>query len=117
VLVALDDGGVEAALEQVADAVVAMVEGLGVAEAEEVHPAREPFELGRDDEVEVVRHVAEREQAPAEPARRATKERGEEAVVGVVGVDGLACDAAVRHVVAPGGRKVGAGPAWHRRSR
>jgi len=117
VLVALDDGGVEAALKQVADAIVAVVERLGVAEAEQVHAAREALELGRDHEVEVVRHVAEREQAPAEAACRATKERAEEVVVGVVAVDRLPRDAAVRHVVAAGGRKVGARPAWHRRPR
>jgi hypothetical protein len=60
-LVSLDDAGMEASLEEVADAVVSLVERLRVAKAEQVHPAREALELGRDDEVEVVRHVTGRE--------------------------------------------------------
>jgi uncharacterized membrane-anchored protein len=94
VLVRLDDLRVEAALEQVADARIAIVEALRVAEVEQVHPLREALELGEGDEVEVVRHEAEGVYAPGEPAHRESKESGEVAVVVRVAVDRLARHAA-----------------------
>jgi hypothetical protein len=67
VRVALDQAGVEAPLEEVADAVVATVEALGVQSVETLHPRGE-FGLRRlDDEVEVVVEQDPDVHSPAEP--------------------------------------------------
>jgi len=104
VLVALDGACGEAVLEQVADAVVPLVEALCVAEVEEVHAVRQALERAEDDEVEVVRHQAEGEQLPVVLAPCRMHERHEAPPVVVVDGDRLPCDAARGHVVDAGRR-------------
>jgi hypothetical protein len=99
VLIIADDARVEAILEEMPTTVVALVEALRVAEVQKVHAAGEVLELGEDDDVEVVRHLAGGEDVPAPPQRGEALELGEALVVGVVAVDLLAVDATCGHVV------------------
>jgi hypothetical protein len=64
VAVVLYDPGGEALAEQMAPALVAAVEGLGVDAVEAAHAVGEAPELGLDDQVVVVRHQAEAVDAP-----------------------------------------------------
>jgi hypothetical protein len=67
VAVAFHEPGGEAVAEQVAPAPVAAVERLGVGAVEALQAVREAPELGLDYEVVVVRHQAERMDAPVVP--------------------------------------------------
>jgi hypothetical protein len=113
VLVVADDAGVEAILEEMPTTVVALVEALRVAEVQKVHAAGEVLELGEDDDVEVIRHLAGGEDVPAPPQRGEPLELGEALVVGVVAVDLLAVDAARGHVIDGDVRKNAARQATH----
>jgi len=62
------DLGVEPFLIQVPDAVVPLVEALGVDAVESVHAERDVGERSLDDQVEVVVHQAVRKATPVEPA-------------------------------------------------
>jgi hypothetical protein len=54
VLVVADHLRVEALLEEMTDALVPFIESLRVDAVEAVHTARDVFELGLDDQVEVI---------------------------------------------------------------
>jgi hypothetical protein len=113
VVVALDAARGKTALEEVAGAIVQVVEVLRVAEAEEVHPLRQPLELGEHDEVEVVRHERVDRERPAEAARGSAQQAKEGEAVVVVEVDGAAFDATIDYVEGAVRRKVPARLSCH----
>jgi len=80
VVLVFDNPGREALAEEVAPALVAAVEGLGVDAVEAAHAVGEATELGFDDQVVVVRHQAEGVHAPVVPLHFLGKEGEEEAV-------------------------------------
>jgi hypothetical protein len=104
-VVALDGARAESPLEEMADAVVPLVEALRVAEVEEVHPVCQAFERAEDDEMKVVRHQAEREQLPVVLAACCMHEGHEALAVDVVGGDRLPGDTAGGDVVHAGWRQ------------
>jgi hypothetical protein len=99
VAVALDQPCVEAVLEEVARAVVALVEPHRVEAVEAVHSVGEPLSGRRDDEVDVVRHQAERARRPFEALHGVPEEEDEGFVVAVVEEDLGPSDAPSRYVV------------------
>jgi hypothetical protein len=99
VRVFFDERRIEAILEEVPDAVVAAVEGRGVAAEEPAHRAGQRCGAGPEQEVHVVRH-----EAPGIEAQVAGRDAGGEAIeevvaVTIVGEDGAAFDAAHDDVV------------------
>jgi hypothetical protein len=97
--VAFDDPGGEAVAEEVAPALVAAVERVGIDSVEALEAVREAPELGLDDEVVVVRQQAEGVDAPVVPLDLSREESQEEAVIVRVAEGGGARDASRRHVV------------------
>jgi hypothetical protein len=97
----VDRSGGEAVGEQVAEAPVALVEGLRVAALEALDAAGE-LRLGAvEDEVVVRRHQAERVHRPVEALGAGSDVGEEEAPVVVVAEDRAAVDAARHHVEVP----------------
>jgi hypothetical protein len=94
----------EAFAEQVAPALVAAVERLGVDAVQALHAGREPFEIGLDDQVVVVRHQAEGVDPPLVALDHLGEEAEEEAVLVVVLEDSVARHATRRDVVDAGRR-------------
>jgi hypothetical protein len=87
VLVALDDPGGEALLEEVAATAVARVEAARVAAVQAVHPGGEADARRLDDQVVVRAEQAVRVELPAVSADADQKQRGERAPVDVVAED------------------------------
>jgi hypothetical protein len=104
-LVASDQAAVEALAEDVAGARVLVVEGLGVAAVEVLHPGGQVGAGALDDEVVVVAHQAEAVHVPSVAAGDPLQEREEELAVEVVAVDRAAVDAARGQVVDPVGEE------------
>jgi hypothetical protein len=99
VAVGFDDPRREAVAEEVAPALVAAVERLGVGAVQALEAVGEAPELGLDDEVVVVRHQREGVDVPAVPLDLAREEAQEEAVVVGVAEGGGARNASRAHVV------------------
>jgi hypothetical protein len=98
VLLAFDYPRAEPVREEVPEAHVLRVEGLGVPAQQAVHPARELRLRRVQDEVEVRRHQAQRVHAPAEALDAGAEPGEEEASVLVVAENGAAAHA-TRHDV------------------
>jgi hypothetical protein len=103
-----DDPRGEALAEEVAPAPVAPVVALSVRAVQALEPVGEPPELGRDDQVVVVRHQAEGVDAPVVALDLAREEGEEEAVVVSVAEGRRARDASRGDVVDAFGRKLAA---------
>lgn len=112
--VALDEDRLEAALEDMARAAMAAVEGLAVDAVEVAHAARERRARGLDQQVVVVGHQAEGVAEPAPPLDRLRQDAQEGLPVVVVAVDGGTGVAAAGDVV-DGARELEAERAGHRR--
>jgi hypothetical protein len=104
VLVTFDRTCTEALLKQMPDAVMPLVETLRVAEVERMHSLRQAFQRAHHDEVEVVRHQAEREQLPLVLAAGTVQEGHEAPAVVIVDRDRLPRHPASGDVVHAGGR-------------
>jgi hypothetical protein len=100
-LLAVDQPGGEAIAEDMAAALVAAVEALRVRAVQTVHPRGELDSAGRDDEVVVRTHQADRVDAPAVPLDGGGKDAEEIAAVLVVEEDEGGEDADGDHVVRP----------------
>jgi hypothetical protein len=98
VVVVADQARVKAVAEQVAVAAVALVEGLGVAAVQAVHPIREPLPPRLDDQVEVVVEQDPSDAVPGVAADREAGEAGPGVTVVVVADDRLTGDATRRDV-------------------
>jgi hypothetical protein len=126
--VGVDQARGEAVAPEVPGARVLAVEALGVEAVEAAEPVGERLAGAGEDDVHVIRHQAEREDAPAVAGGDVAKERQEAEVVGVVAKHGAAVDASRGDVVdavgeeaargaghastvRPGGRR---GPLWGR---
>jgi len=99
VLVVAEDAGVEAALEEMADAPVSLVELLGVQAVQALAAGGQALERRLDDRVVVVVHQAVGVADPVEPARDEEQVADEERAILVVANDRAAVDAACGHVV------------------
>jgi hypothetical protein len=99
VLVRVDEPAGEAVAPQVARAGVLAVEALGVDAVEASEAVGESLAGAREDEVDVVRHQAERDHAPVLRCRDLSEEGQEGEVVPVVAEDGAAVDPAHGDVV------------------
>jgi hypothetical protein len=99
VVVAGDDAAREAVAPEVARAGVLDVEALGVDAVESAEAVGELLARAGEDEVDVVRHEAERDHVPALRGRDISEEGQEDAVVRVVSEDGAAVNAAGGDVV------------------
>jgi hypothetical protein len=95
----------EALLEEMADASVPLVESLRVDAVEAVHTARHVFELGLDDQVEVIVEQAVGDDGPAGACGRVDEETHPAQAVDVVDDDRHPRDAADSDVEDAGGRK------------
>jgi hypothetical protein len=87
VLGALDDPSAISILKQMAVTDVSSVEPLCVEEVQAVHPSREMFALGFDDQVIVIRHQAIGEEVPGKSSNDVSDLRSEGDVV-----EDVACD-------------------------
>jgi hypothetical protein len=112
VLVLVDDERVEAFLDEVADAQIAVVEPVRDPPIEPLHAAREAVEQRFDNQVVVVRHHAVRVIDPSEAEAGLPDPVVDEGVVELVARDQHAIHAARGHVVDAVLRKQVAGP-WH----
>ena len=103
-VVAIEDPGCEATLEEMADAVVPTVEAHCIQPVQPLHPVRE-LRLGRpDDQVEVVRHQSPGEHVPVEARRHLPKLRLPPVAVERVADDRASRNAPGRDVVDSGRR-------------
>jgi hypothetical protein len=99
VLVVGDQSRFEAALEQMADAAVASVEGRGVQPVQPLHPLRQRRLPALDDQMEVVAHQAVGVQLPGAAVGDAKQELDEEPPIVVVHEDRAPVDATRGQVV------------------
>jgi hypothetical protein len=98
VVVAFDDPGGVAISEQVAGALVPLVEAESMDAVQALHPEPQLRDGRVDDEVVVRRHQAERVDGPVEAGDALSEQTEEGQAVGVVAVDRATIDAARRHV-------------------
>ena len=97
-VVVADHPRTKSVAEQVAFAAVALVEGLGVATVQALHPVREPLAPRLDDQMEMVVEENPRDAVPGVVANREAGEASPVVAVVVVADDRLARDAASRDV-------------------
>jgi len=99
VVVGGDDAAREAVAPEVAGAGVLPVEALGVDAVEPPEAVGQGLTRAGENEVDVVRHEAERDHVPALRRRDVSEERQEQSVVGIVTEDDTAVDASGGDVV------------------
>jgi hypothetical protein len=105
VLLVADHLRVETLLVEVPDAVVSLVEPLGVDAVEAVHAERDVLERPLDDEVKVVREQAVDVEPPVKAGRCLAQKPSPTPPVDVVDDDGHSRNATNREVIPTGGRK------------
>jgi predicted exporter len=115
VVVLLEHARLEAALEEVADPVIAAVEADRVEAVQALQACRE-LRLGRpDDEVEVVRHQRPGVELPGVSRGDVSKQTRPGVTVERVEDDRAPLDSTRRHVVVRRCRELATGPSRHRR--
>jgi hypothetical protein len=113
VLLLLDDAALEAALEEVADAVVAAVEPDRVEAVQPLHAGRQLRLCRVDEDVEVVVEQAPGDDVPAVLPRHAVEELEPRLAIEVVEDDAPLLDAARDHVIPGGCRQLAARDSRH----
>ena len=99
VLLAVDEPGAEATVEEVSVKTMAFVELPRIGAIQLVHPSGEAVHRGFQDQVEVVRKQAVRDRAPAPLPGRAASQPQEQPSVGVVVEDCLSSVSSSNDVV------------------